>query len=209
MSSSPLQRGVIAILERLGNQMWGCTPRVMGPVVRQLGPLRALFWFCHHMPRYLLTLRAFGGLRTHLVGTTVSLIYGCPYCSYGEAYAFQLIHLRDRGTLFPLDEDQMGKLCGLPPAAIRHSLVTALQAAGLHHEVPVVERTVALASGADPRPTEPDGIRLAHLVRMLRVLNTAGIADHVDRVSGEALDAVNKDRDLKIEYVALRAAART
>jgi hypothetical protein len=195
------------MLERLGNLMWGCTPRVMGPVVRQFGPARAVLWFCANMPRYLLTLRAFGGLRTHLVGTAISLIYGCPYCSYGEAYAFQLIHLRDRGKLFPLDEDEMGKLCGKPPAAIRHCLVSALRASGLHNEVPIVERTIALAAGADLRPTEPDEIRLAHLVRMLSVLNAAGIAESIDRVPGEALDPVNKDSGLKGEYAALRATA--
>lgn len=96
MVSSPLERGVTAMLEGAGNQMWGFTPRLMAPAVRQLGPLGALRWFAANMPRYLLTLRAYGGLRTHLIGAVISLLNGCPYCTHGEGYAFQLIYLRER-----------------------------------------------------------------------------------------------------------------
>lgn len=206
MIASPLERGVTAVLESGGHRLWGVTPRLMAPAVRQLGPLRALRWFAWNMPRYLRTLTVFGGLRTHLVGTAISLINGCPYCTYGEAYAFQLIHLRDRGFLFPLDEHAMGHLCGRPPAVIRSSLVDALQRAGLHGEVPVLDRTIALAAGGDDqRPTEPDDVRLAHLVGMLGVLNSVGVTYQVRKASGEALDPVNKDCALKRRYARLRA----
>ncbi len=183
-------------------------PRLMAPAVRQLGPLRALRWFAWNMPLYLRTLTVFGGLRTHLVGAAISLINGCPYCIYGEAYAFQLIHLRDRGFLFPLDEHAMGQLCGQSPAVIRNCLVDALQQAGLHGEVPVLDRTIALAAGDDRRPTEPDDVRLAHLVGMLGVLNSVGVTYQVRKASGEALDPVNKEGPLKRRYARLRAEQR-
>ncbi len=206
MVSSLLAPGVTAMLEGLGYQMWGVTPRLMAPTVAQLGPLRALRWFAWNMPRYLRTLRAFGGLRTHLVGAAISLINGCPYCTYGEAYAFQLIHLRERGFLFPLDEHGMGQLCGKPPAVIRNRLVEALQHAGLHAEVPALDRAIELTIAPDLRPTERDDIRLVHLVRMLGSMNSIGIANGVQQASGEALDSVNKDSALKQRYAGLRAA---
>ncbi len=209
MVSSPLARGVTAMVESLGYQMWGTKPRLMAPTVRQLGPLRALRWFACNMPRYLCTLKVYGGLRTHLIGATVSLINGCPYCTYGEAYACQLIHLRERGFLFPLDEHGMGQLCGKPPAVIRNRLVDALQEAGLHAEVPVLDRAIELTIAPDPRPTERDDIRLGHLVRMLGSMNSIGITNGVQQASGEALDPVNKDGALKRRYTGLRAAPCT
>lgn len=206
MVSSPLERGVTALLERAGSLMWGFPPRLMGPAVKQLGALRVLRWFAWNMPRYLRTLRVFGGLRTHLVGATISLINGCPHCTYGDAYAFQLIHLHERGSVFPLDEHEMGELCGQAPAVIRHRLTDALQRAGLHAEIPTLDRTIALTLGQDRRPTEPDDIRLAHLVRMLGVLNAVGTNNGVARVFDEAHDPVNKNVKLKHRYAGLRAA---
>jgi hypothetical protein len=205
--SSPLERSVTALLEGAGNQMWGFTPRLMAPTVRQLGPVGALRWFAANMPRYLLTLRVYGALRTHLVGTVISLLNGCPYCTYGEAYAFQLIYLRDSGRLFPLDEFEMGELCGQSPASIRRRLVAALQLAGMHAEVPVLDRVIELTLGPDQRPSEPEEIRLAHLVRMLSTMNAISMRNGMPRAAGAAMDPVNKDSALKLLYAGLRNTA--
>lgn len=207
MVSSPLERGVTALLEGAGNQMWGFTPRLMAPAVRQLGPLGALRWFTANMPRYLLTLRAYGALRTHFVGAVISLLNGCPYCTYGEAYAFQLVYLRETGRLFPLDEHGMGELCGQPPAFVRKRLADALELAGLHGELTVLDRVIELTVGPDQRPTERDEIRLAHLVRMLSTMNSISMRDGIPKVPGEAMDTVNKDNALKLLYAALRRVA--
>lgn len=209
MVSSPLERGVTAMLEGAGNQMWGFTPRLMAPAVRQLGPLGALRWFAANMPRYLLTLRAYGGLRTHLIGAVISLLNGCPYCTHGEAYAFQLIYLRERGRLFPLDEHELGQLCGQPSAFVRRRLVEALELAGLQSEVPVLDRVIELTVGPDQRPSEPEEIRLAHLVRMLSRMNAIGMSNRMPKAPGEAMDPVNKDGAPKLRYVGLRGAPCT
>ncbi|MDQ3577354.1 MAG: hypothetical protein M3443_07070 [Actinomycetota bacterium] len=204
MVTSARERGATAVLEGIGNRLWGFPPKLMAPIVRQLGPLRALRWFLWNMPRYERTLKAFGGLRTHLLSTTISVINGCPYCTFGHAYAFQLVHLRERGYLFPLDEHAIGQLRGSAPAVIRDHLVDALQRVNLHGEVPWLDRTIALTLGAEPRRDEPDDARLAHLVRMFGVLNSVGIASQT--APDEAHDPVNRNRPLKQLYAGLRAA---
>lgn len=204
---SPSRRVATAVLEGAGTRLWGFPPQLMAPIVRELGPLRALGWFVRNMPRYERTLAALGGLRTHLLCVAISLINGCPYCTYGHAYAFQLIHLHERGCLFPLSEQAMGELCGLAPASIRHELVDALRRAGLEAEVPAVERVIELSIGHGLRPTAPNDVRLAHLVRMFAVLNSVGIKSRT--APDEAHDPINKNSALKQLYAGLRAATGT
>ncbi|MGH3568827.1 MAG: hypothetical protein ACRDRH_22935 [Pseudonocardia sp.] len=206
MVRSALGHGVTAMLEGAGNRLWGFPPRLMAPIVGQLGPLRALWWFVWNMPRYERTLKSFGGVRTHLLCVTISLINGCPYCTFGHAYALELAYLRDHGRLFPLGEHAIGSLLGLTPAMIRHRLVTAMKLAGLHVEVRWLDRTIMLALAEDQRPTDRDDVRIAHLVRMFGVLNSVGIASRP--APDEAHDPLNKDSDLKLRYANLRAAAR-
>ncbi len=207
MATHPLQQGATAALEGIGKRLWGFPPSLMAPIVRQLGPLRALRWAIWNMPRYERTLKRFGGLRTHLLCTVISLINGCPYCTYGHAYAFHLIHLRERGYMFPLDEHAIGQLRGMAPAVVRHHLVEALRKVNLHDEVPRLERVIALTAAEDRRPTEPDDVRLAHLVRMFAVLNSVGISSRT--APDQAHDPINKNAPLKQLYAGLRAATGT
>jgi len=205
MASSGLERGVTALLEGVGKRLWGFPPRLMAPIVEQLGPVRALRWFFWNMPRYERTLKTFGGVRTHLLCVAISLMNGCPYCTFGHAYALELVYLRDHGRLFPLDEHAIGMLLGLAPAAVRRRLVAAVQGAGLHAEVRWLDRAIMLAIGEDHRPSDRDDVGIAHLVRMFGVLNAVGIASKA--APDEAHDPLNKDRVLKLRYAGLRAAA--
>lgn len=196
-----LERGVTAVLEGIGKRLWGFPPRLMAPIVAHLGALRALCWFLWNMPRYERTLRLHGGLRTHLMSTAISLVNGCAYCTFGHAYALQLVYLREYGRLFPLDELDFGRLLGQRPGVVGSRLEQALRRAGLHGEIWWLDRTIALAVG-DPRPTDPCEVWVAHLVRMFTVLNTVGIADRTD--PDEAHDPSNKDSALRLRYDRLR-----
>ncbi|WP_028924094.1 hypothetical protein [Pseudonocardia acaciae] len=177
----------------------------MAPIVAQLGPVRALGWFVRNMPKYERTLKALGETRTHLLCVGISLINGCPYCTYGHAYAFELAHLAEYGRLFPLDEQAISAMVGLPPAQVRHQLVKATQAAGLHLDALWLDRTITLATSADHRPAEPNEERIAHLVTMFGTLNRVG------RTSGaepdEAHSPLNKNVALKLRYAVMRASA--
>ncbi len=193
----------VRVLEAIPRRLWGFPPRLMPVIVERLGPVRAVAWFLTNMPRYERTLRRFGGLRTHLLSTTISLINGCAYCTFGHAYALELIYLRERDALFPLDEHAITALHTLDRADLKQRLIDAVREGGLEAEVPWVERMFVMA--ADPQqPTSPADARLAHLVRMFGVLNDCGIAGAVK--PDQAHDPTNKDSALKARYAQLRAA---
>lgn len=188
-------------LEAAPRRLWGFPPRLMPVIVQRLGPMRAVGWFAWNMPRYERTLKAFGAVRTHLLCTTISLINGCWYCTAGHAYALQLIYLRERDQLFPLDEDAIVELQGLDRAELRTRLASALAEAGLGEEVPWVERLFKLVA-EQGSPADGDDARIAHLIRMFAVLNACGIAGSVE--PDQAHDPVNRDAVLKERYRQLR-----
>ena len=188
-------------LEAVPRRLWGFPPRLMPWIVQRLGAIRAVAWFVWNMPRYERTLKTFGGVRTHLLCTTISLINGCRYCTVGHAYALQLIYLRERDELFPLDEQAISQLQDLDRAELRARLASALELGGLADELPLVERVFELAAGQEPRANRDDA-RIAHLVRMFAVLNACGIAGSVE--PDQAHDPVNRDAALIERYRQLR-----
>lgn len=197
-----LDRVAVWLLHRLGIMLWGFPPRLMPVLVHRLGALGVLYWFARNMPRYERTRRILGPLRTHLLGTTVSLINDCEYCAFGSAYALELIYLRDHGRLFPLPLAEILQLRGRDPVAIRDRLAAALTKAGLPDEEQWLDRLLVVASG-QPHPTGPDDSRLAHLVGIFAVLNECGIAGQI--TPDGAHDPINKDSQLKSTYHRLRA----
>lgn len=197
-----VDRAAVRLLEGLGRRLWGFPPRLMAPIVAQLGAGRALGWFVRNMPRYERTLRLLGPLRTHLICAVISLYNGCRYCSFGHLYAVELTYLDQRGRLFPVDARSVGDWIGLEPPELSRRMVAALQQADLHGEVLWVDSALALASGAQ-RPVDAQEARIAHLASMFRVLNDVGIAGRVE--PDEAHDPLNKDVALKERHRELRA----
>ena len=174
----------------------------MQPIVAQLGPLSAVRWFAWNMRRYERTLRTHGAVRTHLLCLAISVINGCEYCTSSYAYALELAYLHEHGRLFPLDEHAIDTLRGQPPATIRHSLTVAAQDAGLRTDVRWLDRAITLTLIHDQRATDPDDMRIAHLVRMFSRLNS--IADASGIEPDEAPTPLNKNKALKLRYAALR-----
>jgi len=204
MAEPVLDRWATRLLEALGRSLWGFSPRLMREIVGRLGPLGALGWFVANMPRYERTLKVLGPLRTHLLCSGISLRNGCPYCTYGHAYAFEPHYLRERDRLFPLAEDEIVALHELAPEPLIERLAEALDAGELAGEVPLLRRLWALSEGQAEGPDEHDR-RLRHLLRMFAVLNTCAIETNV--APDEAHDPINKDRALKERYAGLREAA--
>jgi hypothetical protein len=189
------ERGVdgiaIGLLDTLGRQLWGFTPRLTPSVVAELGPVGALRWFAANMPRYACTLRVLGPLRTHLACTVTSLHNGCRYSSFGHAYAVERVYLEQRERVFPVDAHTICGWTGLAPGEQRDRVCDALERAGLHAEVIWVDRTLALARGQQ-RPVDRHEARIAHLVRMFGLLNALGVADDIE--PDEAHDPHDTDR---------------
>ena len=201
MAGSGTERLAVRLLEGLGQQLWGFPPRLMAHIVPELGAVGAISWFARNMPRYELTLRLLGPLRTHLACTVVSLHNGCRYCAFGHAYAVELHYLKERGKVFPCEAGAMSEWLGLEPAELRQRMVDVLERADLHGEVLWVDRTLALA-GEVQRPVDQDEARIGHLVRMFGMLNAVGRAGAVE--PDEAHDPINKDTALKARNIELR-----
>jgi hypothetical protein len=197
-----LERLVIRLLESMCRMLWGFAPRMIPHIVRRLGPGRSVFWFAANMPRLLLTMHVFGPLRTHLAAVAISLHNGCTYCAYGHAFALELVYLRDRGRLFPVDARTIATWQDMASWALARRLRHVLEDAGLHAETLWVDRTLALAAGS--RPVDRDEARIAHLVRMLGRMNRIAVEAGVE--PDEAQNPVNKNAGLKLRYAQLRAA---
>lgn len=194
------KRVAVGVLEGTARRLWGFPPRLMPYIVEELGGTRALGWFLANMPRYEATRKQFGPMRTHVLSVGISLLNGCPYCTYAHAYPLQLLYLERFGRLFPLDEHEIVGLHRLGEGELLERLRGALREAGLTEEVPVLDRMVALRGGA-PGGGAQDA-RIAHLLRMFSVLNACGIKGDVQR--DEAHDPINRDRELWARYRALR-----
>lgn len=203
MTHDELERLVTRMLEGMCRVMWGFAPRMIPHVVRSLGPGRSVLWFAVNFPRLLWTMHVFGPIRTHLAAAAISLHNGCTYCAYGHAFALELVYLRDRGRLFPVDARTLSTWRDLPPRELGQRLRQVLHEAGLHAETLWVDRTLALASGTT-RPVDADEARIAHLVRMLGRMNRIAVEAGVE--PDEAQNPVNKNAALKRRYAQLRAA---
>jgi hypothetical protein len=201
MAERGLDGFAVGLLEALGKRLWGFHPRLMPAIVAELGAVGALTWFAANMPRYERTMRVLGPLRTHLACTVISLHNGCRYCSFGHAYAVELVYLKQRERVFPVDAHTMCGWSELPPGELRARLCDTLERADLHAEVIWVDRTLALARGRQ-RAVDRTEARIAHLVRMFALLNAVGVTHEVE--PDKAHDPVNKDRTLKTRNSELR-----
>ncbi len=171
-------------------------------IVARLGAVRAVAWFASHFPRYLLTLQILGPVRFHLACVAISLHNSCTYCAFGHAYGLELIYLRRYDRLFPADARTLAGWLGLGPRELGTRLRGVLQEAGLHPEALWVDRTLALASGAQ-RPVDAAEARIAHLVRMLGTMNKIAIESGVQ--PDEAQNPINKNAVIKARHAAMRA----
>jgi hypothetical protein len=204
MAQNGLERVVTAVLERMCRTLWGFAPRAIPHVVHQMGPVRALAWSVASLPRYLWTLHVLGPLRTHLACVVISLHNNCRYCASGHAYALELVYLRDRGHLFPVDARTLAGWMDLEPRELASRLHGVLREADLHVEALWVDRTLALAAGTQ-QPTDAAEVRIAQLVRMLGRMNSI-IIDGDTEPDG-AQSPINKDAAIKARYAQLRARA--
>ncbi|WP_232665353.1 hypothetical protein [Pseudonocardia sp. TRM90224] len=191
----------VRLLEEIGRHLWGFPPRLMSYIVAHLGAVPALVWFVRNMPRYERTLATLGPLRTHLACMAISLHNGCRYCTYGHAYAADLVYLQQRDRVLPVGPRTIVSWIGVPATELRENMHRLLQEADLHIEVLWIDRTLAMARG-EQRAMDREEARIAHLVRMFNVLNTVGIAGKVE--PDQAHDPLNKDVALTNLHMRMR-----
>jgi len=194
------------ILENIGQRLWGFKPRLMSHIVEQNGGLASIRWFAGNMPAYEKILKNWGPIRTHIISVTTSLINGCPYCTFGHAYSFQLHHFKNTGELFPLSDKDILELSSLSPPEIVNELCKSLKLAGLEEEVHFVKRTATLMNEPDHQTDKRNNEdkNILHLIGMFKMLNTCGINGNVS--PDEAHDPINKNKELIENYQRSRAA---
>jgi hypothetical protein len=202
MAHSTLERMTTRAIWTMCRALWGFSPRMIPHIVHRMGPLKALGWFAANFPRYLLSLQLLGPVRFHLACVAISLHNSCTYCAFGHAYALELVYLRDRDKLFPLDARTLAGWLDLTPRELERRLHGVLHEAGLHSEALWVDRTLALAAGRQ-QPMDRVEARLAHLVGMLGTINRIAVESRVE--PDEAQNPVNKNTLVKARYAKLRA----
>lgn len=198
----------VYILESIGLRLWGFKPNMMRYFVLEYGSVKSVWWFVKNMPRYERILKSWGPIRTHLISTALSTLRGCSYCTYGHAYALQLQYFKQTDQLFPLGEDAIINLHGLPEEDVLSRLAQALRDANLQNEIQSLNRLASLrkmsqAERANAARNQRDDSHLIHLMGMFAVLNSCGIKHQV--MHDEAHDPINQDERLRFHYAARRA----
>jgi len=194
-----------SLLEGIGRRLWGFKPNLMAQIVEQHGAFRTLGWFVRNLPAYEKTLESWGGVRTHLVATEISVLNGCPYCTYGHSYALELHYLKATDRLLPVAEQEIVAWHDLPEAEVVARFERLLEAAELPSEREMLERLLALRHGSEP--ASPDDRRLAHLLAMFSFLNQCGTTGRTEL--DQAHDPINKDTALRHQYEIRRREVET
>lgn len=189
------------ILEMVGNGLWGFKPNLMHHIVTQHGASASLAWFVKNMPTYEKILKQWGPIRTHLLATEISVLNGCPYCTYGHVYALELHYFKATGQLLPDDEAEITAWHGLSEDEAIEKFRQLINSSELVSELPFFERTLLLRQDKVQPETEDDA-KIVHLLQMFSFLNQCGINGKTDR--DQAHDPINKDMLLRNEYGQLR-----
>jgi hypothetical protein len=189
------------LLLRVTRSLWGLPPNLIAEIVERLGALGSLAWFVQNLPRYELTMKVWGPLRTHAACLGASLMNGCSYCVYAHSYAFELYYFRERGELFPFDEHQIVALRDKSDVELRKVLDDAFRATRLTVEANDLATLCALKF-SERMPHGRDERRLAHILQMFDILNYCGLDSLA--TFDEAHDPINKDAALRARYAEAR-----
>jgi len=204
-TARPLADRVAAgILEGIASRLWGFKPNLMVPIIEQKGPASGLTWFLRNMPRYEDTWKTFGAIRTHVLATMISVLNGCRYCTFGQAYALELCYFERHGVLFPMGENQIIALSRLDSGIAVAQFTQALIDADLAEEAEVMKRMLAIRDGQLAVTTDEDR-RLKHLSDMFSVLNACGVRGSVE--PDQAHDPINRKPDVIERYRSARRVA--
>ena len=190
-----------SLLEFIGSSLWGFKPNLMKDIVGQNGGISSVAWFARNMPTYERILKDWGPIRTHLLASEISVLNGCPYCTYGHMYAMQLHYLQINDTVMSVSEDEFVAWHSLEEIEKIKKIRTFLKDHHLITEIPLFDRMLELKAGNGPSDSKDDGY-ISHLIQMFAYLNTCGIVGETE--SDQAHDPINQDEVLKARYAQLR-----
>jgi hypothetical protein len=196
---TPMQAVSGAVLKTYARLSWGFQPLLLDVIIERLGGIGAAKWMVQYLPRYESILKRLGPSRGHLLCAFASLLNGCPYCTYAHGRALNLYFFRDQGRLFPLDEDELVQLSGLPDPEMLARANETLEQAGMAADKLMLQRLWAIKFEGDTPKNELDS-DVHHAVAMFDVLNACALVANTPR--DDAHDPIRKDRALVERYEA-------
>jgi len=187
----------LKILNFIGNTLWGFRPNLMSDIVEINGGWKSVGWFIKNMPNYERVLKAWGAERTHLMAVGISSLTGCPYCTYGHAYSFQLNYFKNRAKLFPVDEHEMVKFNALSESELINTLNDLYDSHGFEESKSDINRYMILKDKPELAESKDDK-RILQLIEVFKLLNFCGIKNKTE--SDFAHSPINKDVENKRNY---------
>lgn len=214
------QRAALRALSVLGRLTTGYDVPFLADVVAQYG-LRGAMARLGTLEKIVAVLEAAWGTRDahHLIGFA-ALYNGCHFCALGHIYAANLVHFRDTGAVFPLDERALRERMRVDDDRQLLDFVRARLTDPTHAGlVALLERQFQLKVGEAPHPalgTAPAGSPTERVDDLLAMTITAyDWLNHCSLASGTGESEVvsliaplHRDRALRRRYDAARAAAR-
>ncbi len=199
---SILQNASKGVLEFIGQNLWGFKPNLMKDIVEQNGGPSSVLWFARNMPTYERILKAWGPIRTHLLASEISVLNGCPYCTFGHIYAAQLHFLEITGSVMSVDEDEVVSWHKLDEATKIANFRKLILENELDAEMALFDRMLELRAGNGSNGSKRDR-NIEHLLQMFAYLNACGIKGNT--ANDQSHDPINLDTALKEKYARIRA----
>jgi hypothetical protein len=197
--ATPMQLVSGTVLKTYAQLSWGFQPLLLDVIIERLGGFGAAKWMVQYLPRYEAILKRLGPSRGHLLCALASLLNGCPYCTHAHGRALNLYFFRDQARLFPLDEEELVQLSGIPDSELMVRVNQMLEQAGMEADKRMLQRLWAIKFEGDTPKNDFDA-DVQHAVAMFDVLNACALVANTPR--DDAHDPIRKDRALVERYEA-------
>lgn len=204
MSQRPLtlaERTLLRVVEALGPRTTGYTPAFMEEVLRQQGVFGFVRWSRISLKTFEVLEKHYGKRDVYFVAGLASFWNGCTYCSYGELFSFNLEWFKEKGTLFPISEQDMVDLQSLADDKGVATLRARLAAPEYADQLRLVDELFAARQRTDLAENDPRSLAL-HLYDFV---NECSI---LYEAPAPPMSPIAKERGLIERYNVARAAAR-
>lgn len=201
-----MKRFAVFVLETIGRILWGFKPNLMRDIVETKGAKKGLSFILFNMPSFDKTVKQVGGQRANFIASVISILNGCPYCTYGHALGFQFHYFNNHGKLFPIDEYEMMELNKQEKAEVIELLAMHLKTANLETEYGDLHRVNELMKDKDLAHSKDDEVILK-FIKIFDFLNFCAISQ--DTTLDYAHDPINKNKALVEKYYSVRGQNKT
>jgi hypothetical protein len=203
---SVIERSLLAVGSFFFEKQNGYRVPFSGELLRTLGFARMMEFAKLSEPIMEEAVRVFGERDSQALCGMSALFNGCPYCSVGHLLAANLLHLREKDALFPLDEQDVPALRRMRDADIVTQVRQRLSATE-PRLLARIERALALRDETRVAEGEEDAA-LRALGGLWSIITECSVQFEVPASTIPPLDKIAKDKALRARYAALRSEAK-